>query len=133
MRRSVGVPRVVAAGAQGEDGFITTTGPGMGLGCQRDCCEKPTGEAVVLGLTTETDLESNENADVEVGRWKTSRGGIQVERREEHEPAMFFVFGCRALPRIVGRRAWPSREEPQGNLIGGMATTWRIAAAARVP
>ena len=104
-RQHRGVRGVVAATAQGEDGFIQTASQGMGLDWRHRCGEKPSGEAVVHELTTETDLESNESADGEVGKWKTSRGGVQVERREEHEPEMFLVFGRRALARILGRHA----------------------------
>ena len=100
-----GVRGVVAATAQGEDGFIQMTNQGMGIGWRHRCCEKPSGEAVVHARTTETDLEFNENADGEIGKWKTRRGGVQVERREEHEPGMFLVFGQRALARILGRHA----------------------------
>ena len=69
-RQHRGVRGVVAATAQGEDGFIQTTSQGMGLGWRHRCCEKPSGEAVVHELTTETDLESNENADEEIGKGK---------------------------------------------------------------
>ena len=133
MRRQYrGVSNVVAETAQGEDGVIPTTRQGMGLGWRHHCCEKPSGEAAVHELTTETELESNDSGDDETEKWKTSRGGVQVERREEHEPEMLLVFGQGALARILGHHARPSREEPQGNLIGGMTTTWRIAPATRV-
>ena len=104
-RQHRGVRGVVAATAQGEDGFMQTTSQGMGLGWRHRCCEKPSGEAAVHDRVTKTDLEFNEHADDEVGTWKASRGGAQVERREEHEPEMLLVFGRHALARILGRRA----------------------------